>query len=103
MKYRRCSALSKAINVAYDFKRSHFGVNNPGRKYNFRRQEFDTRQNIIDCRPEPMEIDHVQVFLERSVFSVIYVSTVKRQVIDSLSAPQYQRHVKYYGQERVLA
>ena len=26
VEYRRCSSLSQAINVAYDFERSHFGV-----------------------------------------------------------------------------
>ena len=48
VKYRRCSSLSQAMNVAYDFERSHFGVGTSRRAQPFRRQEIRPRPRVED-------------------------------------------------------
>ncbi|CCI11391.1 unnamed protein product [Albugo candida] len=61
VEYRRCSSLSQAINVAYDFERSHLGLGSSRRAQQFRRPEMRNHQRFEDPQPEPMEIDNVQV------------------------------------------
>ena len=68
VEYRRCSSLSQAINVAYDFERSHFGVGSSRRTQQFRRPERTTHQRFDDPQPEPMEIDNVQVVSREECF-----------------------------------
>ena len=68
VEYRRYPSLSQAINVAYDFEQSHFGVRTSRRAQPFRRQEIWPRPRFEDARPEPMEIDNVQVVSKEECF-----------------------------------
>ena len=61
VEYRRCSSLSQAIDVAYDFERSHLGVGISRRTQQCRRPERTPNQRYDDPQPKPMKIDNAQV------------------------------------------